>query len=214
MASFPSKVYKVQFEAQQVTKEMQGVTVRGMMVWTVNRMGEGPYNAYKNLGDLSSGNPYKANDFLTAQATSVVRSCIANSTITEMITNRKLLREAIIKEMFEVVKGQGVWLETVEITGVECCSQSLFIDMQTNFREQKRQEATLYQMQIKSEMDVVQNQKEIEKAEIVRTINEKKSVYKKKVDLELKEAKEQFLNDMEAIDIERAQIRIQSEIEI
>lgn len=157
------------------------------MVWTINKVGEGPHDAYKNLGDLSQGNPHKANDFLTAQATSVVRACIANSTITEMITNRKLLREAIIKEMFEVVKGQGVWLETVEITGVECCSQSLFIDMQTNFREQKRQEATLYQMKIKEELDVIQNQKEIEKAEIVRGIDEKKRVYKTKIDLELKE---------------------------
>lgn len=101
---------------------MQGVEVRGMMVWTVNRIGDGPYNAFKNLGDISSGNPKKANEFLTAQAASVVRSCIATSTIAEMITNRKLLREAIIKEMFEVVKGQGVWLETVEITGVDICS--------------------------------------------------------------------------------------------
>ena len=46
-----------------------------------------------------------------------------------MITNRKLLRDAIRKEMFDVVKGWGVWLETIEITGVTICSSSLFKDL-------------------------------------------------------------------------------------
>ena len=39
-----------------------------------------------------------------------------------MLTNRKLLRDAIRKDMFEVVKGWGVWLETVEITDVKISS--------------------------------------------------------------------------------------------
>ena len=70
-------------------------------------------------------------------ASAVVRSCIANSSIHEMMTNRKLLRDAIHKEMFDVVKGWGVWLETIEITGVVICSASLFKDLQTNYREAK-----------------------------------------------------------------------------
>lgn len=51
-----------------------------------------------------------------------------------MITNRKLLRDAIHKEMFDVVKGWGVWLETIEITGVTICSKATFADMQNNYR--------------------------------------------------------------------------------
>ena len=97
---------------------MQGVRVSGMLVWTINRLGSGPFDAYKNLGDISSGNPKTANDALVAEASAVVRGVIANSTIQEMMTNRDMLREAIRKEMFEVVKGWGVWLETIEITGV------------------------------------------------------------------------------------------------
>merc|ERR1712060_127638 len=143
---------KVPFDTEQVDKDMQGVRITGMLVWTINRMGEGPLNAYKTLGDISSGNPKSANDSLTAMSSAIVRSCIANSTINELITNRKLLREAIRKEMFEVVKGWGVWLETVEITGVTISSQSLFKDMQTNYRESVRQEAETYKMEMKSEL--------------------------------------------------------------
>ena len=81
VATFPAKVYKVDFSTEQVTEEMQGVQVSGMLVWTVNRIGEGPLNAYKNLGDISSGNPRQANESLIAMASAVVRSCIANSSI-------------------------------------------------------------------------------------------------------------------------------------
>ena len=150
MATFPAKVYKVSFDSEQVTSETQGVRVSGMLVWTVNRVGSGPFNAYKTLGDISSGEPRKANESLTSMASAVVRSCIANSTIDEMLTNRRMLREAIHKEMFEVVKGWGVWLETIEITGVTICSASLFKDLQTNYREQMRQQAELYKMQVKA----------------------------------------------------------------
>ena len=172
---------------------MQGVRVSGMLVWTVNRMGDGPFNAYKNLGDISSGDPRTANDSLVSMSSAVVRSCIANSTIQEMITNRKLLREAIHKEMFEVVKGWGVWLETIEITGVTICSSSLFKDLQTNYRETMRQQATLFQMQIKSELEQVQNQNSLTREEKQREITEKESQIVAKANQENKESKEAFL---------------------
>lgn len=47
---FPSLLNKVNFSAQQVTLEMQGVEVTGMIVWTVNRVGEGPFVCYKSFG--------------------------------------------------------------------------------------------------------------------------------------------------------------------
>jgi hypothetical protein len=48
--TFPSLLNKVNFSAQQVTLEMQGVEVSGMIVWTVNRMGEGPFTCFKSFG--------------------------------------------------------------------------------------------------------------------------------------------------------------------
>jgi len=86
--------------------------------------------AYKNLGsDLASDDPLTANNLLTSMASAIVRNCIANSTIDQIIKNRQQLREAINKEMTEVVQGWGVWLETIEITDVKILSGSLFKDM-------------------------------------------------------------------------------------
>ena len=64
----------------------------------------------------------------------IVRNTISNAEINEVLGNRKMLRDAIRKEMQDVVQGWGVWLETVEITDVLISSSTLFKDMQTGFR--------------------------------------------------------------------------------
>lgn len=139
VARFPSKVNKVCFNTEQVTKEMQGVKVEGMLVWSINRFGEGPFNAYKNLGDdLCSGNPETANENLVNMASAIVRAAIANASITEMLKNREKLRDEVKEDMTKVIKGWGVWLETVEITGVTIMSNALFKDLQADFRETKK----------------------------------------------------------------------------
>ena len=154
VARFPSKVNKVNFHTEQVTKEMQGIKVSGMLVWSINRVGDGPMKAFKNLGDdLSEENPTTANMNLVSMANAIVRNCISNSEINEVLTNRKMLRDAIKDEMMEVVKGWGVWLETVEITDVLISSNRLFKDMQTGFREEQEKKAVTQKLEIEKELE-------------------------------------------------------------
>lgn len=111
--------------------------------------------AYKNLGsDLASDDPLTANNLLTSMASAIVRNCIANSTIDQIIKNRQQLREAINKEMTEVVQGWGVWLETIEITDVKILSGSLFKDMQCTFREDQNKTATLQKLEVDQEIRI------------------------------------------------------------
>ena len=107
-----------------------------MIVWTIFRDGDGPMKAYQNLGDdLNADEPKTANNLLISMSSAIVRNCFANSTIDQIIKNRDELRESIKKQLTEVVKGWGVWLETIEITDVKILSGSLFKDMQCEFRE-------------------------------------------------------------------------------
>jgi len=87
-------------------------------------------------------------------ASAIVRNCIANSTIDEIIKNRQQLREAINKEMTEVVQGWGVWLETIEITDVKILSSSLFKNMQCTFREDQNKTATLQKLEVDQEIRI------------------------------------------------------------
>ena len=139
VAKYPARVHRVQFSTEQITKEMQGVRVSGMLVWTILNTGEGPFTAFKNLGeDLNTARPQTAKDALISMSSAIVRNCIANSTIQEMLTDRDNIRAIMQKDMFDVVQGWGVWVETFEVTEVVISSQQLFRDLQTNFRETVR----------------------------------------------------------------------------
>merc|ERR1712046_69959 len=82
VARFPAKINRVNFQTENVTKEMQGIQVSGILVWTILKTGDGPFQAFKNLGsDLATQNPKTANDALVSMSSAIVRSCIANSTI-------------------------------------------------------------------------------------------------------------------------------------
>jgi len=157
-----------------------------MLVWSINRTDDGPFNAFKNLGDdLASNDPKTANDNLISMACSIVRSAIANSTIETMLRDRASLRQQVRKEMFEVVKGWGVWLETVEITDVTISSASLFKDLQANFRENMKRTAEMYRMNVESEVKVIQASKQQE-INVVLNANEKElNEYKNIIAMEL-----------------------------
>lgn len=130
-----------------MTKEMQGLEVKSMIEWTVDK--HNPLKAYKAL-DLASGNTRFANETLRCMTSAIVRNQIANSTIEHIIHNRQELREKIIAEMSDVVGGWGVYLATCEIIEVKICSGALFKDMQSKYREENMKKATLEKMVVEN----------------------------------------------------------------
>ena len=74
-------------------------------------------------------------------AVSIIRDRIANFTIKEILRNRQRLRNSVHEEMQKLMTGWGMWLETCEIQDVKIASESLFRNMQTEFKEKNRQMA-------------------------------------------------------------------------
>jgi len=64
--------------------------------------------------------------------------------------------------MTDVVKGWGVWLETIEITDVIINSQPVFKDMQAEYRERVKRVAETYRMKIRSEIQEIKQVKDAE----------------------------------------------------
>ena len=139
---------------------MQGIEVMSMIEWTVDR--DFPLKAYKNL-DLASGSFRVANDTLSCMTSAIVRNQIANSTIDHIIKNRQEIREKVLDEMSEVVKGWGVHLATVEVIDVKILSSSLFKDMQAKFREENQKKATLERLVVQNTLYFEQLDKTLEK---------------------------------------------------
>ena len=118
---------------------MQGVEVKGMLVWSVYNRDDGPLKCYKSFGeDLNSVEPKVANEKVENMAISIVRDRIANMSIEDILRNRSKLRSGVRDEIQKLLTGWGMWLETIEIMDVKIASSSLFKNMQTDFREKTR----------------------------------------------------------------------------
>ena len=128
--SFPSLINQVNFTAQQVSAEMQGIEVTGMLIWSVYREKNGPMDCYKFFGeDLKKATPSVANSQIEAMAVAIIRDRIANLTINDILKNRSKLRGGVKEEMQKVITGWGIWLETCEIQDVKISSRTLFSNL-------------------------------------------------------------------------------------
>ena len=114
---------------------MSGVIITGFAFWSVFRDEDGPFRCYKYMegGD--------ANSNVQAMCESVLRNLIANSSLSEVLTNRNHLRDNMKHDLKDQFKGWGIWLETVEITEVTISSERLFTDLQAEFRQDTRLKA-------------------------------------------------------------------------
>ena len=101
---FPSRVERISFDANNVTKEMQGVIITGFAFWSVYRDEDGPFRCYKYMegGD--------ANASVQAMCESALRNLIANSTLDEVMRNRNHLRDNMKADLKGQLKGWGIWL--------------------------------------------------------------------------------------------------------
>jgi regulator of protease activity HflC (stomatin/prohibitin superfamily) len=79
VVKFPATLQKVAFQAQQVTREMQGIEVSGFASWVVFRDQDGPLKAYRHLNGLSPEGIEGANDSLRVMAESILRAKVAHS---------------------------------------------------------------------------------------------------------------------------------------
>jgi hypothetical protein len=151
---FPSLINQVNFKAQQVTSEMQGVEVGGVLIWSVYREEDGPFRCYKSFGEdlMKKTGPVVANQKLENMAVSIIRDRIANMTINDILKNRSKLRNGVKEEMQKIITGWGIWLETCEVVDVKIASKSLFTNLQTEFREKSRQDAEKIQGEINTKI--------------------------------------------------------------
>merc|ERR1719158_1161935 len=199
VVKFPSNLQKVSFRAQQVTREMQGIEVSGFASWVVYREDSGPLKAYRHLNGLTTEGIDAANDSLRHMAESILRAKLANLTIAEVLTSRELLRDVCQKSMMEVVRGWGVWIETLEVTDVKILSSSLFNNMQTPFREATRLEAEIRQLE---------TQREIKE----RQMTHDQRLAKQKAELEVQNLETQHRIEKRAMALELEQATAKAEI--
>lgn len=89
------------------------------------------------------------------------------------MTDRTILRDTIRKEIGSIIRSWGVWIETVEITNVEICSDALFKNMQTFQREQIQKDADIIRNTIKNKIEEQTMKTDVDLNELEKNNNQK-----------------------------------------
>lgn len=141
VARVDTSVKRLQFTADQVTRERVGVAVTGLAVFRVVQ----PLLAWRML---NMDDPDGFQEILREMFVGATRRLVANLTLDECMTRRKdALAAELIAEVVPVVQGSGqasddtgagwgVAIDTIEIQDVRVLSSEVFERLQAPFREE------------------------------------------------------------------------------
>lgn len=140
----PTSIDRLQFTADQVTKERVGVEVVGLAVYRIVE----PKVAYRML---DFADPLEATErlrkILVEMFVGATRRLVANLGVEEVMTHRKeALAAELMREIAPVLEGQGaledgadrgwgVVIDTIEVQNVRILSETVFAQMQAGFRQ-------------------------------------------------------------------------------
>lgn len=143
VAIVPTTVNRLQFVADQVTRERVGVQVTGLAVYRIAR----PEIAFTMLNfSFAERASEKLGEIMREMFVGATRRHVANLTIEDVMTRRKeAIATEVMRELDPVLRGRGrtdddtdqgwgVVLDSVEIQDVRVMSERVFADMQAGFR--------------------------------------------------------------------------------
>ena len=136
----PATAHQIEFCADQITAENQGIEVAGFAVWRV----EAPL---KTCATFDFSDPQAAvleiGKMLRGVVESATRHRVAAMNLDDVIRQRVTIIEALKKEVAPLSNEWGITLDTVEIRTVRIFSKQLFENLQAKFRDQVRLEASV-----------------------------------------------------------------------
>ncbi len=177
VAIVPTSLQRLQFRADQVTREKVGVEVVGLAVYRI----ADPLIAYRVLNfSFPERAQQKLTEALSAMFVGATRRLIANLSVDDCLQKRKLaIAHELLSEVRPVVGGQGspddetdkgwgVVIDTIEVQEVRILSQKVFSSMQAPYRASLDKTAAEAQAEAKRDvaMRELQYQREKQEAQI------------------------------------------------
>jgi flotillin len=163
VALVDTSVHRLQFTADQVTREKTGVRVTGLAVFRVVE----PELAYRML---NLDEPSEYHEILREMFTGATRRLVANLTLEDCLTRRKdALASELLAEVAPVVqgggqaadgtdRGWGVVIDTIEVQDVRILSEEVFSRLQAPYREGLALEAVRAEAEVEEERAVIEAQ--------------------------------------------------------
>jgi len=209
---FPSKMQNINFSCDQVTREVQGVGVKGFATWSIFREDDGPYRAYKSFDGFSENGLQMANDNVRQLVESVLRNIVSRKSLEEVMTQRQQMREDARNQVLEITKGWGIWIETVEITDVRVMSKALFKNMQAEFRSATKLKAEKIEMETSQELSDRRREFEVESSKAQQLASTAK--FQMEQEQVVKREQRKFMTEAEKHALKLQRMEQQSEVNL
>ncbi len=131
----PGTAHQVEFCADQITAENQGIEVAGFAVWRI----EDPLKTCATF-DFSTQEEAvrRVGTMLQSVVESATRHQVARMKLNDVIRERAAIIDALKSEVAPLSEKWGVVLDTVEIRTVKIFSRQLFENLQAKFRDESR----------------------------------------------------------------------------
>jgi len=170
----PTDTHQVDFSADQITAENQGIEVDGFAVWRVD-------DPLKACAAFSFEDPEMAaqriGEMIKSLVESATRHQVAKMSLEDTLRKRGSIILALKEETAHVTSEWGIALDTVEIRTVKILSRHLFENLQAQFRENARHNAEVAALEssrrikekrITEEEAIALVEQEVRKLQIVR----------------------------------------------
>jgi len=179
VALVDTSVQRLQFTADQITREKVGVQVTGLAVFRI----VAPLLAYRTL---HLGENEQHTTILREMFVGATRRLVANLSLEECLTRRKdALAGELVSEVAPVVegtgraeddsdKGWGIAIDTIEIQDVRVLSAEVFANLQATFREELEMRALHAQAEVEEEKRKLALLHAEHQGEMARRANESK----------------------------------------
>lgn len=194
----PAYVQRLKFLTDNANIHYQGIEIQGYASWRINP--EFPEKSISTLDFFNENDPMaKTNEELKTICIEAVRHVIANMTIDDALKKKDDIAESLIVQLKTIEEKWGIIFDQVGIEQVRIMSETLFHDLQSEFRGKLRLSAEITNIETereiakrKNETDEKNTQEKIESKEKLESIKiESESRLKKKELIEEKNINEQ-----------------------
>lgn len=148
---------KINFYADNITQEKQGVGIDGFLIWSI----EDGEKAYKKIGSSDSESLDSLSLQLIDISVSIARNAISNMNLDEVLTNREVLVDKLSAQLSAIIADWGLKIETIEIKEVRILSETLFESMQAPFRNEQLKHAEHSRLEAKQSIETAAAETEV-----------------------------------------------------
>jgi len=153
----PAFVQRLKFSTDNANIHYQGIEIVGYASWRINP--ESPEKSISTLDFFDEHNPMeKTNEELKTICIEAVRHVIANMTIDDALKKKDDIAESLIIQLRTIENKWGIIFDQVGIEQVRIMSDSLFHNLQSEFRSKLQLSAEISDMETQREIARIKNE--------------------------------------------------------